>query len=267
MVDAAETFTESDVSLSKSGIRITGGSAELQDGATASESYGSASTTQLDIPGGWQITPLATVGEVTVTLPGTNSTEYDRIKILTADGQSTVRDEPIDLSTFSQGDTMTLSGLSLTAGTSYAVVLDRSSTTDETTYVKTLSSDPSANSLYDYNGWLNGNERADLYAFSALSASQPVVTSGTMAVGWPAPTDIYAWDRATFQRSEPSGSVGVYVEVDDGSGWSEVAGPISRGDSIPADPGDSVRFRVELSRPSSGDPSPTLDAIYRRWVV
>lgn len=93
-------------------------------------------------------------------------------------------------------------------------------------------------------------------------------TSGSVYVEWPTPTDIYAWDRASFTRTLDSESVDVYVEEssDGGSTWTEIAGPIERGDKIPADPSNEARFRVDFSRASTAN-NPTLDSIARRWVI
>lgn len=92
--------------------------------------------------------------------------------------------------------------------------------------------------------------------------------SGSVALEWPYPPDVYSWDRATFLRTLATETVDVYVEesTDGGSTWTEIAGPISRGDKIPAKPENEVRFRVDFSRASTAN-NPTLDSIYRRWVV
>lgn len=94
----------------------------------------------------------------------------------------------------------------------------------------------------------------------------PIATSGSAWVEWPSPTNIYRWDAATFQNSTDSETVDVYIEENDGSGWTEIAGPISRGQEITADPANECRFRVDISRASTAN-NPTLDAIYRRWVL
>jgi hypothetical protein len=91
--------------------------------------------------------------------------------------------------------------------------------------------------------------------------------SGTAYVEWPAPNDIYRWDSVLYlANTAGSGTVDVYVEADDGTGFSEVAGPVGRGSSIDVKPGNNVRFRVELSKTATSDVA-ELDAIYRRYVV
>lgn len=92
-------------------------------------------------------------------------------------------------------------------------------------------------------------------------------TGATAWVEWGIPTDIYAWDAASFQQTLDGESVSIYVEEAQGSpGWTEVAGPIARGDSIPADPANNVRFRIELSRSNTAN-KPSVDAIYRRYAL
>jgi hypothetical protein len=78
---------------------------------------------------------------------------------------------------------------------------------------------------------------------------------------------VYAWDTAVFQRTLDGATVDIYVEEAQGSpGWTEIAGPIKRGDAIPADPANNIRFRIDYSRPSTSD-VPRLDAVYRRFKL
>lgn len=104
--------------------------------------------------------------------------------------------------------------------------------------------------------------------FSTIIPSVDGHLTESAFIEWPQPTDIYRWDAATFQTSPDGETVEVFVEesTDGGSTWTEIQGPIGRGEQIEADPGSRVRFRVELSRNDTAN-NPTLDAIYRRWVV
>jgi len=111
--------------------------------------------------------------------------------------------------------------------------------------------------IYDKDGYDNTLAQQD---YEVSATGDPLTR--TAYVTWPAPPDIYAWDRALFQLVEDGGSIDVYVEANDGSGWTEVAGPITRGDTIDADPDENVRYRVEFSRPDANS-NPTLEAIYR----
>lgn len=91
--------------------------------------------------------------------------------------------------------------------------------------------------------------------------------SEPFTVEWPRPTDIYAWDKATYQAAENLETVDVYVEEStDGATWTEVAGPIARGDDIPVSADNECRLRFDLSRTDLSN-SPTVDAAYRRYTV
>lgn len=100
-----------------------------------------------------------------------------------------------------------------------------------------------------------------------LSTNGPATLTNAF-IGWPQPDDIYRWDAATFQATLDNESVDVYVEesTDGGSTWTEIDGPINRGDMITAAANSEVRFRVELARADTAN-NPTLDSIYRRYVV
>lgn len=89
-------------------------------------------------------------------------------------------------------------------------------------------------------------------------------TSGEVTVEWPYPPDVYGWDTVLFKRDLANEAVDVYVQEAQGSpGWTDVTGAASRGDAIPADPANNVRYRVVFSRADRAN-NPTLDAIYRR---
>lgn len=91
--------------------------------------------------------------------------------------------------------------------------------------------------------------------------------SGTAYVEWARPNDLYRWDSVLYLATEQGdGSVDVYIEADDGSGFSEVAGPVDRGSQIDVKPGHDVRFRVEFSKTTTSDRA-LLDSIYRRYIV
>lgn len=90
--------------------------------------------------------------------------------------------------------------------------------------------------------------------------------NGSVTVEWPTPEDVYRWDAGTYSASSDGETVAVYVEENDGSGWTQIAGPIDRGQTITAAPSSQMRYRIELSRSDERN-NPTLDAIYRRWVV
>jgi len=89
--------------------------------------------------------------------------------------------------------------------------------------------------------------------------------SGTASVELPTP-DVRSWNLASFQRRQANGNVDVFIEEDDGSGFTEIAGPISRNHQIQADDGSDVRFRVEISG-NTNDGTPALESAYIQYDV
>lgn len=90
------------------------------------------------------------------------------------------------------------------------------------------------------------------------------ITSGTAYVEWPYPNDVYDWGSIFFEEFLDGETLDVYVEEYSGS-WTEIAGPVSNGDGIPANPTNNVRFRIEISRASTGN-NPVLKQIKRQEV-
>jgi hypothetical protein len=111
------------------------------------------------------------------------------------------------------------------------------------------------------------------YAFNDITA-KVVADSGTAALEWPRPTDLFEWDVATFTSTPDGETVDVYVaySTDGGSTWTRTndGNPISRDYSLADDPtisaSDEVRIEAELSRANTAN-NPRLDAAYRSWKV
>jgi hypothetical protein len=111
------------------------------------------------------------------------------------------------------------------------------------------------------------------YAFNDITALV-AADSGTVALEWPDPEDVYEWDVATFTATEDGETVDVYVaySTDGGATWSRSNGdnPISRDYSLADDPNisaiDEVRIEAVLSRANTAN-NPRLDAAYRSWLV
>lgn len=99
-----------------------------------------------------------------------------------------------------------------------------------------------------------------------LTSAQIDALTASPTVSFPYPASITDWDKAAFSSTLDGGSVDVFIEEDDGSGFTEIAGPISSNDPIPAAAGSDVRFRVDISR-SDTQSAPSLDALYRQWEV
>jgi hypothetical protein len=91
-------------------------------------------------------------------------------------------------------------------------------------------------------------------------------TSGDVLIEWDkgVPTDIFAWDVATFTRTLDGETV--TVDVEDGNG-NVLLSDISRNTDISSiATTENVTLRVNLSRNDMNN-NPTLDSAYRSWVV
>lgn len=260
-MDSAETFAESDVTLQRDATRVEAEGVALTSAENETDSIGGPQTESMGQfqQNGFYFTLRERADITQATLLG-NTTSITRVEIW--DGTDSGNVLWSKEGSWSGGDTITI-GTTLDGG-------DYTLAGSDETQGWTAGYDydgASAGDLININDFNAPHSSGDPGCFGSVSAEIPATTSGSVTVEWPDPPDVYAWDRATFQRTLNDGSVEVYVEANDGSGWMEVAGPISRGESIPADPGDEVRIRADLSRPAPGDASPTLDAVYRRYEV
>ncbi|WP_058365230.1 hypothetical protein [Haloparvum sedimenti] len=226
--DEAETFGESDVSVSLTGTQIAGESVGL-----LSQTADFAVNIERDSVGTASDTISPDVSEVEVL----EVEESLYVNDCSGEGRLYVDGNLTDTAT-SDGDTVSTS----------QDVSDQSSI-NLTLEVEMTSSDSTYSSIN-----LNG------------SSAQLFAKNGSVTIEWPAPPDVYRWDAASFQISEDGETVGVFIEENDGTGWTEIAGPISPGDQIAAHPNSQVRFRVELSRTDRSN-NPALDAIYRRYIA
>lgn len=256
--DRAETFVESDFSVSQSGTRIKNESVEL--GITLRGNITSRpndNDTFSSGRGGVVINPNTELAGISATLSSYQGATQE-IRILDS-GYTILKSRDIS---GTAGDTVSIE-YPLNAGTRYVVEVV---TNDERGYMSP-SFPITGTDLDIVDGSYNGGDSTAAIGVNDLEGLT-ANTSGSVTIEWPEPTDIYRWDAATFTTTKDSETVDVFIEesTDGGSTWTEIAGPISRGEQIKADPGARVRFRVELSRTDTGN-NPTLDAIYRRWVV
>lgn len=263
--DRAETFAESDVALSHSDTAINSESVELSgpiDGSSIDLGDGSSGSSA-EREQGIVLNPnnyLAEIEVATNEFYGEGSDiRVERLSdntivesVATPSAGATVRIVPPD---------------GLAAGTEYAVYQWSGS---DVSMGEAETSPPVSTTDFDITGrWSDGTkyDTGTIMGITLVNSYTPAY-NGTVTVEWTEPDDIYRWDAATFQTSADGETVEVYVEesTDGGSTWTEIKGPIGRGDQIEADPGSRVRFRVELARSDTSN-NPTLDAIYRRWVV
>jgi hypothetical protein len=267
--DAAETFAELDVTVTADGVYVVSGAIELGASPTAtfnadneitdSKSRSVEVNPNEDIPGLKGVLPAGTgtVDQVFITDANAN---------LVADVTGS----------FSGGDEVVVSA-DLQAGTEYHFGIYNSG--DSFTYysddspgftVSTDEFDIPGSSLRSHPGGSGPDKTTNSeYPWDEVSAA---ANSGTAAVEWPAPEDVYEWDCATYQQTPDGETVEVFAARDDGTGWARVNGgdPIDRCYSLADDPqvspSDNVRLEVKLERQDASN-KPRLDAAYRTWRV
>lgn len=256
--NAAETFAESDLTLTHNDTEVSNESVQLvsSKGDTFTKTIGT--TLDTDVSLGVVINPNETLKGVRVSTGGKTYSSGDIYLEKRSDG--TVLDSApsgthvdVDL----MGD--------MAAGTDYLIVDRRSSVEQIATDTHAYPSSTPELDITD--GWRAGGVDADWYIYDEIAGYRKSMT-GSTTVEWPKPSDVFGWDTAKFQRTLDNEIVDVYIEEssDGGSTWTEIAGPINRGQDISADSENKCRFRVDIEAADT-DNNPTLDAIYRRWVV
>jgi len=257
--DAAETFNESDVTLSHSATAVIGGSVVLGTwGATTSRPSDNESASD-ERKSGLAINPNISGTGVRADVSG-NTLGLTRGYLCQDDG-TVIADAPID------GGSFAIADVPLSSGTRYHLVADAEGAGyTRGSYYQSSSPHTGVDvdiieGLYTASLASSGGE----YTLNNVELLNPK-TSGSVTVEWPALGDIYRWDAATFTRTPDGETVTVNIEENDGSGWTEIAADISRGEDITAAPDSDVRFRVDIERAEPLN-NPTLDSIYRRWVV
>lgn len=274
--DRAETFEESDVTLSsKNGQILQNNNSVGIDFQDYSIERGNTTVlTDLSETDWWGVTITPQVDMDSITLRYDTSATEEEIQVIRDDTSEVVYQDTSPPTTTS-GDTLTVSptgGFVSGVSYSFSALIAQGS---DLTYYGSLDNPASdfGNSIIDISGgayFSSGpEENSDRWSvWDKVVPSFSGYLEATAFIEWPQPTDIYRWDAATFTTTEDSGSVEVYIEesTDGGSTWDEIAGPISRGQQIGASPDSEVRFRVDISREDTAN-NPTLDSVYRRWVV
>ena len=253
-IDSAETFAESDVTLTHDKTVLDSEEVQISGPATSSEKTGTVSwswsgSTSNDA--GILFQPDVDCGGVKFkTGPNTSAT-------ITLYRQS----DGTNLGSASVGtSSVGAIGASLSAGTEYR--LSHGSTTHD----YGGSPDQSATDITVTDGWYNGGRDSNNLRSITDIVGTAEPNSGTAYVEWAYPSKVYDWGAAFFETVLDSATVDVYVEEDQSGSWTEIAGPISNGDTIPADPSNNVRFRIEFSRPSNAE-NPRLLQIHRQEVL
>jgi len=235
--DEAETFQESDVTLSQSRTTVNSGEVQLSQNAQPVR-------TLFDKSGNKEPTDSYTTlvsGEVTLSENTSISYDITAEPIASDDptGTARLRDTTRGV-TIAKGDYKVTSVPTPARLQQTESIISGSQTTVNLAFqVK--------NAEANYDAQLIKNKRPQ---------------SGTAVVEWPEPTDVFRWDAVTFQRQ---GDVTVDIQHNDGSGWTTAKTNVDPGEEIEARPTDRVRFRVQLQKVDTG--TSALESIYRRWIV
>jgi hypothetical protein len=266
--DIAETFAESDVTVTQTDTEIASESVSLESGVSGFVDVPDPGTTATrNGARGLKINPNAELDTLDVTITSAAS-GVTRVGVADANGNilhSTT-------SGVSAGSTTTLdlSSNPLQSGTTYYIGGDAEGNNFTSAYVST-SSYPFTSNAADVTAAGSAvfsspsDDTTNVFLFSQIDATQPDATSGSVTVEWGYPADVYEWGAAYFDAVLDGETVDVYAEEYDGSTWNEIAGPLSSGDDLPADPSRNVRFRVDFSRASTSN-NPRLKEIARREV-
>lgn len=263
---AARTFQESEVSVSHTKTVVPPGGGHIQLG------WGAGGETSIADMGGYSavtstgdqgaiVNPNLKLGGITAHL----SSYFDnnkQINLETPDGNV------VDYGDCSPGGSVRLTG-NLYPGQDYHAVVYVASGG-----VPSFDKTPSTNDI-DVTGGIRGDSTNDsvlaLDRVEAIAADKYL--DGTAFVEWTGERrDLYEWDTATYTATQGDGNVTVYIQHNDGSGWTRANGgePVSRNYSLNDDgaisPPDDVRFEFVVSRPN-GDAIPTVDSAIISWFL
>ncbi|WP_058826727.1 hypothetical protein [Haloferax sp. Q22] len=254
--DVAETFDEPDVTVS-GGLHTTGGNLSLD--RAASDSVDISITSGGSTGGGGhgiKINPKVRVEEITVDLDSSATAVGDTVVETVESG------EQARTSSLSAGGSHTFSGLSIPESEEIWVYTYCDYRPEEGTNNFPVVADTFeiTSNLFDAgSGSYNGD---GVYSYSRVAVNGEAVSASPI-VSWPEP-DVFAWTAVVFDSTTPADST-CQVFIEDSSG-SEVAGPVSRGDSIPLSDTENPRFRVELTEGSGGE-VPSLEYLARGWLL
>lgn len=261
--DTAETFAESDVTLSQTYTEVSSESVGLQSVIPADRADDDNTAIQ-NTQRGVVVNFDSPTDQVTVTISA-NTQDVGQIRVKETNG-TLIQEQNNGL--YQAGDTETFTALGLSANTDYAIACYRSGNNYTQGYVTNPSLPYEGYDSAIVNGWYNGFKNDNPRNISIVETPNDAPTSGSVFIEWPEPADVYKWDAASFQATLANESVDVFVEesTDGGSTWTEVAGPIKRGDDIPVASDNRMRFRVDLTRSDTTN-NPTLDAMARRYIL
>lgn len=266
--DVAETFQEDNVWFDaydkaapspNNDIRLVGGSTGAQS-RVPDDGGGSASTDYA----GWVINPDEAISGLEGTLHS-GCFDISRALIKRRSDGVIMAEKTGD---WTGGDTISLSA-DLSAATDYDFAVGNGAGSDHGRVAP--NSTPKASFHFSaptgvFGGGSTYNTAYNWRRVKTLGSGLSKSSTGSIYVRWSGHFDVFDWDLATFQRTLDGETADVFLEENDGTGWVEIAGPISRGQSITAAPESDVRFRVDFDRVDTVN-EPRVDSLYRRRIV
>jgi len=253
LLDRAETFAESDVSVSHSDTQNSGEAIELSSvpsgNVTSRPDDDSSSSSGF---AGVVINPNRDLEGVVITESGNtdgNAAElYDSSGTLLASNSSYT------------GSTARIE-YQLSSGTDYHVGFDAGSRG-----YYSAGSTPYTGEDADITAGLSSPTGTQTEPWGVLSVEGLIpASSGSSTIEWPMPADLAGWDIIPYEATEDGGTVEVYaVDPSDGT---RLAGPLDDpGDISSLSPSTNVAVEVVLERPSTSE-NPRLEAVYRRRKI
>lgn len=263
-LDAAETFSESDLTLTHNSTGVSNGSVGLtglSDGTTAGVPTDNDTVTGQTDKRGLVINPNKDLAGVKVDISA-NTTGVTTAYLTDPSTGNTLAS-----ASYSSG-TATIE-YDLVSGTTYHVVSDAGGNSYDRGRYGSPSYPYSSTDIDISSGATSPSNSSSLYTYNIenVTAKEPA-TSGSVAVEWPYPNDVYRWDAVLFQHTLDGETVTVDIQesTDGGSTWNTIATDVSRGQEITALPESEVRFIVDISRSNTAN-NPTLNSIHQRYVV
>ena len=261
--DTAATFTEGDVTVSRSGTVVSDGAIALPPTLTATRPEDNV-TIATTVRHGIQIRPNVDLAAVSVTI--SRNTSGSRVYLTDDSGNELTSDVSPG-----SGNDVTLT-YSLDAGTTYFLIVDGEGDGYDMGYYDSASF-PYESGVVDITSgvmiskgmivkeWNSANSIVEVTGEPSGSSA-----TATATVEWSQPASVSRWETAAFQTDEDGETVEVYVETNDGSGWSDWRSqPIAPGTDLSSIPPDHrIRFRVELTTTDEAN-GPRVTLLSRQW--
>jgi hypothetical protein len=157
---------------------------------------------------------------------------------------------------------------SLSAGTGYYAVVDNGGSSYNFGAASSPTFPYTSDAVNITKGVINNTYEWTDTAPAIQEVSLPTGYSDSIvqSIEFADPTPVGRWETASFQADEDTETVEVYVETDDGNGWSDwQSDPIASGTNLSSiSPDSRVRFRVEISRSDSSN-NPRLLLLSRQY--